>query len=387
MVNQRIPVSLSKNDYAYLNYIRQSYLYGGKSVSDLPEIGNILKASVLYGVYFIIAEWENHGQYILQSFFSEINDEKALKNLPKTQDEFLNLLEKNNLKKTLKQTLESLESFQGNEKPQPDNSNDRMYKDVRYNKNTVTEHGLSNYILTLKSDEISLIYMLKELIGTFSDNSFSYSELIRFLFRYFFVFPGTKNVIQKGEQNDLLSTFFIYGLYGFTPPEAFLLRMESANLLGISIPREKIDMLKKIYADQTLFDIYIDNAKKIIAEKNGKKDKGVLSKLKAPELVIEPLFDDLNQNRELNEKYKSIVSGFSFHSTFIGYSLLEIEWRWCVHNIPILSTYLYSKINNKSLGNLDMQQALHSYQYYFGLIFKLSKKANQNDDFLFKDEE
>ena len=382
MAVQRIPISLSKNDYAYLNYIRQGYLYGNHSVSDLPEIGNLLKAIALFGLN-VITNWENGGKHMLEYFFSQANDEEALKGLPSTTNDFINRIGKTTLKLQLRGILESIEHNENMEKKEDIGFNEQMNRDINHISHTTTEHGLSNYILTLKNDEMLLLDMLKLVFQSFSNKSFSYSELIRFLFRYFFIEPRTKNVIEKVEQHELLSVFFIFGLYGFTPTEAILLRMESAYMVGLNIPKEKIDILKKIYTDQTLFDIYIETVKKIIEEKSGKKEKGLASKFKAPKLELEPLFDDLNQNITLQEKYKSIVSGFSFHSSFLGYSLLDNEWYYCVHDIPLLATYFYSKVKNVSIGNIHMQLGLKNFQDYFQFLFKLSKKANENDDFLY----
>ena len=384
MTTQRIAVSLSKNDYAYLNYIRQGYLYADYSISDLPEIGNILKSISLYGALLISSEWEEHGRYILHSFFSEKRDEKALKNLPITKAEFINSFEKNKLKTVLKATLESLESTPSKETQEDYNFNGGIDDNINHNRSIITDRGLSNYILTLKNEEMELINFLKSLVESFSDNSFSNSEIIRFIFRYFFVDPKIKTPIQQAERDTLLASFFIFGLYGFTPIEAVLLRVQTADILGFSVQREKISILKKIYTDQTLFDIYIESINKIIDEKSNSKNKGIASKLKGTKLMVPPLFYDINQNMELQEKYKSIISGISFHSSFIGYTLLELEWHYFMHNIPLLSTYLYSSVNNVTIGTFDMLQAFEYYKKYFKMLFELSKKTNTDDSFLFE---
>ena len=131
---------------------------------------------------------------------------------------------------------------------------------------------------------------------------------------------------------------------------------------------EKINVFKKIYADQTLFNIYIESAKKNIEEKKGNGAN------------LGALFGDIMQNIMFQDKYKSIISGFSFHSTFIGYSMLETEWYFNMHNIPLLSAYLYSLAGISGTYIID---ALENYQNYFRFLFELSKKANENDDFLF----
>ena len=386
MTTQRIAVSLSKNDYAYLNYIRQGYLYADYSISDLPEIGNILKSISLYGALLISSppEWEEHGRYILHSFFSEKRDEKALKNLPVTQAELIISLEKNRVKKVLKATIESLESRPSKKTQEGFNFNGGMDDNINHDRSMISDHGLSNYILTLKDEEMELINFLKMFIESFSDNSFSNSEIIRFIFRYFFVDPKIKTPNQQTERNTLLASFFIFGLYGFTPIEAVLLRVQIADILGFRVPREKINTLKKIYNDQTLFDIYIESIKKIIKEKSNSKNKGIASKLKGTKLMVPPLFSDIKQNMELQGKYKSIISGISFHSSFIGYTLLELEWHYFMHNIPLLSTYLYSSVNNVTIGTFDMLQVFEYYQESFKMLFELSKKTNTDDSFLFE---
>jgi len=363
MTTERIAVSMSKNDFAYLNYIRQGALYSGKSVSLLPEIGDILKAIIFHSIGAISGDWESGGRDILVKFYSVNNDENALKNLPKTKDDFLSSIVKNEdrtrIKRIGKFPKERPSIFYGGED----------YEKFRHETGKIPDNGLTNYILTIKEHEKDMIFFLKKEFFRFSDRTFSNSEIIRFLLRYYFIYPEDSDKNLKIEQFLILSSFYIYGLYGYSPIESMLLSHGRTSFLGIETDKEKLDMLKKIYYDKTLFDIYIEEIKNIMDEKNNKKEN--------------TLFDDINENEKLNQKYKSMASGFSFHSSFIGYTLLFMEWSFSQHNLPILMTYLYAKNNEASIGDIYFRLALNSFEDWFREIFDLSKNYDENEESLF----
>ncbi len=91
----------------------------------------------------------------------------------------------------------------------------------------------------------------------------------------------------------------------------------------------------------------------------------------------DPLFDDIIENSLLNGKYKSIASGFSFHPSFIGYTLLKMEWSFSEHTLPLLVTFLYAKYI--SLWNHNFLSALDLFEEKFKGIFDLSKNYNENE--------
>jgi hypothetical protein len=86
MNERKVPVSLSKNDYTFLNYIQQGLFYSGIPISNGFDFSDILKACVLHSALKIFGEWEEYGKQAVGEFLMEvgIND----MNLPETNEEF-----------------------------------------------------------------------------------------------------------------------------------------------------------------------------------------------------------------------------------------------------------------------------------------------------------
>ncbi len=375
MATERIAVSMSKNDFAYLNYIRQGALYSGKSVSLLSEIGDILKAILFHTNVRVIGAWEHGGRDILVKFYSENNDENALKKLPTTYQEFTLYSKEFETREVLNELINIVKK---ENKPESFLV-EKKFEKFDHQTENIPDNGLTNYILTVKEHERPMIIFLKHVIHMFSDRNYSNSEIIRFLLRYYFIYPKNPDNELKMEQFMMLSWIYIYGLYGYNPIESTLLAHEVSSFGDFEVDKEKMDMFKKIYYDKTLFDIYIKEIKSIMDEKNHNNGKKIQRKIK-----IDALFDDINENEKLNQKYRSMASGFSFHSSFIGYTLLLMEWFFSQHNLPILMTYLYAKNNNGiSMGNIYFQVALQHFESEFTRIFDNSKNYNEDEKFLY----
>lgn len=91
MDEKKVPVSLSKNDYAFLNYIQQGLLYSGIPISNVLDFSDILKACVLHSYLEILGNWENHGKNLVGEFLTDIGISDF--NLPKTNEELILSLE------------------------------------------------------------------------------------------------------------------------------------------------------------------------------------------------------------------------------------------------------------------------------------------------------
>ncbi len=343
---ERIPVSLSKKDYAYLNYIRQSALYSGKPISDLPEIGSILKGVAIHSMLDILGRWEQHGRQILYEFFYENHDEKAMKKLPNSEKELNRYMERNDFKRLNVPSIQLIDLT-----PTEKTENETIEN------TTFSTSGMTNYILTMRDDEKEILEYLRTMIGLFSDENYSYSEIIRFLFRYVFM-KDNNSAMQTANRTWLLDTFYIFGLYGYTPPEAVLMSRGYKQFMGFKL--ENINILKRIYTDQTLFDIYLQEAEKI-------QDNN----------LVRLLFNQISTNNSLDEKYKSIVSGFSFHSALIGFILLRLEWYHNQHSLPLIIPYFLSEG-----GIIGASYSLKAFSTLFHRLFELSEKVNKDVDYL-----
>ncbi len=254
MTTERIAVSMAKIDFTYLNYIRQGALYSGKSVSLLPEIGDILKAIIFQSLWDISGDWESCGRDILVRFHSEKRkDAKALKELPKTKDKLILYLEKYETNGILRGVMKSAKEAG----PPELFMMEKDFEKFRQETGGMQDNSLTNYILTIKEDEQIMMRVLKEAFHLFSDRNFSYSEIIRFLLRYYFIYSEGQDYNNKVriKRGMMISSFYIYGLYGYNPIESLLLSHALSGFLGLEVDKEKMDMFKKIYYDKTLFDI------------------------------------------------------------------------------------------------------------------------------------
>ncbi len=369
MSNERIPVSLSKNDFAFLNYIRQGSLYSGKSISSLPEIGDVLKAIIIHAHLSIWSYWERDGLDMFTVFCSENNDGESLKNLPKTQTEFfqrVRIHQTNEILRKLQETNNILNH-------ETENGPDKINTSTTSSRDT----NLTNYILTLKDNEKHVLDSLNSIFDVLTKKH-SNSGIIRFLLRYYFINPGNDNDKLKNEQFTILSSFYLYGLYGYTPQEAILLTHGCSEFLGIKIDKDKLEGFKMINVDELAFNLYLEQLQKYMNDGQEIK-KAFVGKLKVRTLLM-----DININNELNESHKSVHSDFYFHSSFIGFTLLLLEWYYSQHTLPILTTYLYGKINEIPLNISFFHLGLKRFKDGMEVILNSSKQYKSDEKNLIK---
>lgn len=370
MAEKKIPISLSKNDYNFLNYIQQGLLYSGCSVSNLLDFSDILKATVVHSMLKIF-DWETHGVRTADGFLKEMGY-KDFK-LPKTYEEFKLLVKVETGKRIMKSYLkdDDEELIRGQL---------QKYGNKPVGSEPIREPGVSNFILKLKDEEIELFDMMRRTMETIrkyavpsSDSNMSYSEMTRALFRATFISVDRNDVIKQLDRFGMLSSFYIKGVYGFSAVESTMILhgiTEAPNFPKIS--RDSSDRLSRIYSDETLFRIYIDEMKQRITIDAGEKRK----KKNTSDHTLHNIADNIL----LDEKYKSsVATATSFHSLFLGYTLLLTEWEWDQHKFPLLYTYFNASTElEHQFTQAQMQIALNKFSTDFEELFRISKEYRDN---------
>lgn len=342
MREKKIPISLSKNDYLYLNYIQQGLLYSGCPISSTLDFSDILKATVLYSMLSIY-DWENHGIKTVKKFLIGLGI-KDFK-IPKTSEELLLVTKLNVTGSILKKYFEQLDNEHIGKKEEP-------YVVTPIANESVRDSGVSNFILKLKDEEIDLFDLLKtqlEILKKYADptskDSISYSEMTRILFRNIFIDVSKKNEYWNSVRLNLLSSFYIKGVYGFTALESILLMFHRVKIKNFpEMSKEGLGRLARIYSDETLLKIYLEDLKPRIFKIH--TDFGPPKKVKLRGGVTRESFEirSFSDNNDLDAKYiSSVVPFVSFHSFFLGYVMLMMEWYLEQHKLPLLFSYFNSR--------------------------------------------
>ena len=133
-----------------------------------------------------------------------------------------------------------------------------------------------------------------------------------------------------------------------------------------------------INVDELAFNLYLEQLQKYMNDGQEIK-KAFVGKLKVRTLLM-----DININNELNESHKSVHSDFYFHSSFIGFTLLLLEWYYSQHTLPILTTYLYGKINEIPLNISFFHLGLKRFKDGMEVILNSSKQYKSDEKNLIK---
>lgn len=380
MREKKVPISLSKNDYLFLNYIQQGLIYSGRHASSTLDFSDIFKATVLYSM-LSITDWENHGSKTVEMFLNELGLKEF--KLPKTTREMLLIMKMDVTSGVLRKYMKQVDNEFIAEKKE-------SYGVSLGGPEPLREPGVSNFILKLKDEEIDLFDTLKlqlETLKKYADPSskdpISYSEMTRILFRITFIDIPEKDEYRQSLRFALLSSFYIKGVYGFSAVESTLLLY---NLVGLKnlpkISKEGLGKLTRIFSDETLFKIYLEELKPSVFDIHTNFDPP--QKIKMRRGIKKETFTlhNINDNDKLDMKYNSsVVPSVSFHSVFIGYVILTMEWRLERHKLPLLFSYFNTKNDiEESFVQQFMVLAYRSFQSDFEELFKISKEYMENPE-------
>ncbi len=340
MASKKIPISLTRADFNYLNYIQQGSIYSGKSLSNSLTISDILKSVVLESMLKVYLLWEEQGAETMKRFLEKSGEANPV--IPKTSREF-EMDMKNHF------TEERLKVILGDFKHEPfsdpimRNAKPENSSEALRGKEPLIEPGVTNFILVLNDDEMKIFDGLKLVIEHYKKSTISYSEMTRILFRNLFV-DVPRDAEPESERYSIILSIYVMGLYGFNAVESILL-FRGITGFFVKIPKEKLERLKVIYSDEVILDAYLNElsheATRIFNEQS-KKNKFLRGRSFDPVPGLLPI-DDMNLNKSLDEKYRSAISDFSFHSAYLGFHLLYTEWFFNQHKFPLLVSYFNGK--------------------------------------------
>jgi hypothetical protein len=332
--SKRIPIAFTTEDYDLLYSVQQAYLYSGRSLNSLWQLSDILKAMVLNAGIDLTGRNVSFLRARLEPFLK--NHGLALSNLPANRNEFfstlvdyLSSMGRRNLADSANKVITEAripnieEIFKG----EP-----RYYKipgDISSSEKT------SNFILTLTSEELELFDIIRYSIQAYVRTEISYSEMVRTLFR-------STVEIERGDSErkasrwNFLASIYLGSLYNFSPQDSILISSRSDGLYGVTIGKGALDSLKWIDRDEVILDRYKDDLDNQLNQeaRDAQKKKGKTGDEPGYGLT------NINKNREREDRFRSAVSNFGFHSAFIGYSLLFFEWEFDQHKLPLLAAYL-----------------------------------------------
>ncbi len=373
MASKKVPISLSRADFNYLNYIQQGSLYSGNPVSNMLTISDILKAVVLHSTLIIVTDWEAHGSKALREFLMDCGITNP--QLPKTQEELTLIIREHIATQSLKDVLGKLKS----ETPGP-HYEDEVNKMRSFNKlvgkGPLTEPGVANFILALDEKELFLFNVLKGIIEKFKKSSTSYSEMTRIFFRNLIINVPIDDPYKNSIRFTFLSSIYVYSLYGFNAVESILLLHRVTDFL-MKISKENLERFKIIYSDEAIFNIYMEEVERETKKNPSENKESPFSTNK--EVDSPSIINNLTLSNLLDEKYRSAVSGFSFHSAYLGFHLLLSEWFYDQHKLPLLVTYLngYDEFGMDPSDYL-VSDSMRWFATTFRDLYSLSKKYRDN---------
>jgi hypothetical protein len=371
---KKIPVSLNKNDYNFLNYIQQGSLYSGNSVSSMVTISDILKSTVLHSMLNVYTSWENYGSKTIGEFLHECGQNNLI--LPKTQQEFS--LDMKNLinVKAMESIVRNFKDVSINSTMGKTQEKSSVPENV-YGSEPLNKPGTTNFILALNEGEMAIFDAFKIAIDKYRNSETSYSEMTRILFRNLFINVNREDNYKNLERFSMLSSFYIMGLYGFNAVESTLL-LHGLTEFHVKISKEKLERLKIIYSDETIFNLYLEELKNVANKELKEKDRKSKFQRKQNIDYTYPI-DNVSLNNMLDEKYRSAVSGFNFHSAYLGYHLLDCEWFFGQHKLPLLVSYFNgSNETGLPLSHLLTPLSLQSFEEGFKDLYSSSKAYREN---------
>lgn len=337
---RRVPIILSANDFDLLYSIQQGSLLSGKSLRSLWQLSDILKAIIFFTLFNLDGSLEDLNR-ILKPFYE--NKGLHLSQLPTEFDIksiILNSLNENftqiEAKHVHDRVIDAGSIIFSNEF----GLNDKLGS-------IPTSGKTSNFILSINDAEFRFFKLMKIIIESYVKRELSYSEIVRTIFRSLISVNG-KESSSKAERWLFLSLLYFGSLYGFSP-------VESVMILLVNIDNESGSMLVGDKSYKTLYSLIKDEVilNRYAKELEGRLDSGFESKEPNEiEKKIKPIrygfgFSEIEMNSELEDGFRSAVANFGFHSAFIGYIFLYMEWEFGQHKFPLLAPYLLGELKQK----------------------------------------
>lgn len=349
---KRISIAFSVEDNDMLYSIQQSYLYSGKSPANIWQLGDIIKGVLVEtGKNIVLGDIENINTYLRP--FLELQ-KIHLSDLPASRVEFvsrvtsyLSSLDNSPLINTailwLKRPYPKTDSI-----PQQDmtayrtNAFDSDVDGTDFSSSAKT----TAFILFLNSEEADYLEIIRLIIQAYLPEEIPYSTLIKTLFR-------TKMISLNNQKFESIPfNFYIYmgSLYDFSPVDSLLIFSSLKEFLTIKVSKSSLETLKHLNRDLIIMQGFLKDVREELSQP--KKVSENERKIKDIEYTID--LANIPKNRERDDRFRSAIAGFGFHSAFIGLVLLHDEFVRGEHKLPLLATYLegyssipFAKISNK----------------------------------------
>ncbi len=341
--SKRIPISFSPEDFHLLYRVQEGYLYTGKSRDKMWQLADIIKAMVIdTWIDIFHRDSENFSYSRLLPFTAGHRGSKYAKN----QEEYNTII--TSYFASLNRNTGAMKALEKKDKiPKTSFSiNAKFWEDhiishiIGNEKPIHDDRTKTNFIVTLNEYELEVFDDVKYAIQAFIQTTISYSEMVRGIFKNLLY---TDTFLTNSFKNYFLSSIYIGALYDFSPQDSIMIFSKLTSVDHILINQDSWYILKSADRD---YDIFLDYYGEI---------SGLLKK--QPKLTEKELatnyndivdFSDILNNLYLERKFRSSINNFNFHSAFIGFTLILMEWTYSQHNLSLIATYLSGtlKINN-----------------------------------------
>jgi len=352
---KRLTIPLSTQDYDKLYQIQQDYLFSGKSIGNIWQLGDIFKAGIFYGGLKVIPGMSDdmtETHYQLMPFLD--NHKISYSVLPKTPDEFIDKIKKYTTNEIIDTAIKNMRSEEKNDKE----INDKIQKlkEMTLNEpgDSFSSNKSTNFTINFTPGESSFFISLKSVIEAFA-GEITNVELARTIFRNnttprimtYLSSNGEHHGDHKDNHYTLEFIFIIYfgSLYDIPPHEAIQLFFGTENAFGHKLSEKTLEKIKWLDRDKVIMENYLKELENGYQELHKKTTKNTLHNIK--KAVND--YDDgyqltyIYMNRSREDLFKSAIANFSFHSAFIGCYMLAVEWINQLHKLPLIAAYLYPK--------------------------------------------
>jgi len=380
---KRLTIPLSVQDYDTLYQIQQGYLFSGKSIGNIWQLGDIFKAVIFYGGIKMMPALDNvmETSYQLIPFLDNHKISHSI--LPKTSDEFIEKIRKHTTNEIID---DAIKNIQNGEK-----SNKEISEAIKKLKDIMNEPGDSfssnkstNFTINFTHGESSAFMTLKSFIEAYV-GEITNAEMARTMFRNNTtprIVPSTginsqTHGIRKNNYYILEFVFIIYfgSLYDIPPQEAVQLFFGLETFFDNRLSEKTLDKIKWLDRDKVIMENYLKELENGYHELHKKNTKSTLRNIKK---ALKD-YDDgyqltyINMNRSREDLFKSAIANFSFHSAFIGCYMLAVEWINQLHKIPLIAAYVYPK--DLHFANRYFEsEALDAFNSILARFYELSER-------------
>jgi len=377
--SKRIPISFSSEDFRLLYRVQEGYLYTGKGRDKMWQLADIIKAMIMdTWIDLFLRDHEVSTSFRLLPFTVNYKGSKYAK----TQKEYDSII--TSYFATLKRDNGALRALEKKDKIAKTSLSlnggfweNHIIEHLIGSENTIhDDRAKTNFILTLKEDELEVLDDVKYAIQAFINTTISYSEMVRVIFKNLLY---TDTFSSHTFKNYFLSSIYLGALYDFSPQDSILIFSQLTSIDHIFIDANMWYVMRSVDRDREIFNDYCKEIRKPLKsqhEKNQTKNE--------TEYTYIFDFSDILNNLKMERKFRSSISDFNFHSAFIGFTLYLLEWTYSQHNPSLIATYLTGSFefsNSKGVMKEFIGEQFTSYAFsdvfvpQMNTLYEMSRKT------------